>query len=305
MRDGGHGASRLGFRGSEDLGGGLRANFVLEAGINGPTGQGTLPGPGLAFTRQSAVGLSGSWGRVDAGRMYTPVFYQLVRADVFDVNGVFSQLNLIGQKDGQSGTSAFAFRTNRIIRYRSPEAENLVLDMAYAFGEASESSGGSGKSLGGSIGWNQGPVYVGYSFQKYHTATGQAPTSTPSVSKFQVFSGSFRVTDTVRLSGNYIHTSSKYPTPSANLINFGASWNVGLSRFLASAIQRKVDASARSQVGWTLGYDYMLSKRTLLYARVLHLNNRHGASATIAGIEVSPNSGDNVSLSGIGIRHNF
>ena len=90
MAEGGLAASRLGFRGSEDLGGGLRANFLLEGGIALDTGAGTLPGPGFAFTRQALVGLSGQWGSVDLGRMYTPMFYTLFRADPFGLNAVFS-----------------------------------------------------------------------------------------------------------------------------------------------------------------------------------------------------------------------
>lgn len=53
LEDGGSAASRIGFRGSEDLGGGLRAQFMLEAGVAPDTGPGTIPGPGLAFTRQA------------------------------------------------------------------------------------------------------------------------------------------------------------------------------------------------------------------------------------------------------------
>lgn len=61
-------SSNFGFRGTEDLGGGLKANFNVEMGISLDTGNGNIPGPNLAFTRQSWVGLSGNWGAVTFGR---------------------------------------------------------------------------------------------------------------------------------------------------------------------------------------------------------------------------------------------
>ena len=77
LEDGGSAASRIGFRGSEELGDGWRAHFMLEAGVTPDTGMGTIPGPSLAFTRQSFVGLSAPWGHIDMGRMYTPMFSAL------------------------------------------------------------------------------------------------------------------------------------------------------------------------------------------------------------------------------------
>ena len=80
-------------------------------------------------------------------------------------------------------------------------------------------------------------------------------------------------------------------TPASNLI-FGAT-------------QRKVADSERSQLAWTLGYDYYLSKRTVVYARWLRLLNRHGASASLGTIPVIAHSGNDVRVLATGIRHNF
>ncbi len=72
--------SRLGFRGSEDLGGGLKAIFTLEMGL--APDQGTLGQGGRGFGRQSFVGLEGPWGSVTAGRQYSMLFYSMLNADV-------------------------------------------------------------------------------------------------------------------------------------------------------------------------------------------------------------------------------
>jgi predicted porin len=68
--------SRLGFRGSDDLGDGLRALFVLEQGF--APDQGTLNQGGRAWGRQAYVGLSGAWGQLSLGRQYSQIFYSLI-----------------------------------------------------------------------------------------------------------------------------------------------------------------------------------------------------------------------------------
>ena len=140
LEDGGQTASRLGFRGAEDLGGGFDAHFTLEAGFAPDTGKGTLAGPEIAFTRQSFVGLSTPWGQVDAGRMYTPMFYTLFKADPYGVNSVFSPINLVAATDAQPGLLPFAARASNMVRYRTPAIAGFYADLAYAPGEASAAS---------------------------------------------------------------------------------------------------------------------------------------------------------------------
>ncbi|MDR0234608.1 MAG: porin, partial [Zoogloeaceae bacterium] len=72
--------SRLGIRGSESLGNGLEAVFVLENGF-APDQGGLLQG-GRLFGRQSTFGLRGSWGKIDVGRQWTTTFHAIVDADV-------------------------------------------------------------------------------------------------------------------------------------------------------------------------------------------------------------------------------
>ena len=67
--------SRLGFRGREDLGGGISAQFVLEMGIAPDSG--VLNQGGRGFGRQSFVGLNGPWGQVSLGRQYTMLFWSM------------------------------------------------------------------------------------------------------------------------------------------------------------------------------------------------------------------------------------
>jgi predicted porin len=77
-------ASRVGIRGTEDLGGGLRAEFVIENGF--APDMGTAAQGGRLFGRQSWVGLSGGWGTLSLGRQYTMLFWSLLDADLLGPN---------------------------------------------------------------------------------------------------------------------------------------------------------------------------------------------------------------------------
>ena len=99
-------SSRLGFRGVEDLGGGLKASFWLEMGLATDTGRNaSIWGNGrlkhwarndnaLFFNRRSTVSLSNQWGELRLGRDYTPTFWSWTVFDPFGTNGVGSATNL-------------------------------------------------------------------------------------------------------------------------------------------------------------------------------------------------------------------
>src|ERR1700741_4278868 len=98
LTNSGYNASRLGFRGTEDLGGGLAASFWLEASLgneDGPAGGGTnnfTAGSNQFFNRRSTVSLSGAFGEVRLGRDYTPTFWNDTVFDPFGALGVGTNL---------------------------------------------------------------------------------------------------------------------------------------------------------------------------------------------------------------------
>jgi predicted porin len=303
LTDGGVYASRLGFRGTEDLGGGTFANFNLEAGINADTGTGTLPGPGLAFTRTSKIGLGGTLGLVEAGRMFTPLFNSVSRGDPFGFNTVYSPLGLIGLADGQAGIVSYASRANNMLYYRTPNSLPVMAHVAYALGEAAGNR--SGDLFGGSLGYNNESLFVSYAFQKTHGGTAAAPLPKPRVSNYQALTVAYAVRPQLKLYGDVIRAGSGDPAiANARLGVLGVSWKWGASEFRAAAARREVDGSPRGQREWILGYDYNLSKRTGVYARLLHLQNRGGSTATAAGLPIDATGGNGTSF-GVGVRHTF
>ena len=85
---GGNVNSRLGFRGVEDLGNGLKATFNLESGFSADDGTNYMGQDGLAFTRTSTVGLAGNFGEVRLGRMLTSSYLAVSRYDAFGDTGI-------------------------------------------------------------------------------------------------------------------------------------------------------------------------------------------------------------------------
>jgi predicted porin len=147
-QSGGLAGSRFGLRGSEDLGGGLRANFTLEGGVNlddGTSGQG-----GAMFGRQAHVGLSGSFGSVSLGRQYTALYAATNDHSLFTSAPAGPSTALIGGFGGgyelvrgasatgvppQAGATGNGgpVRVNNSIKYESPSLAGFKLGPSTAW----------------------------------------------------------------------------------------------------------------------------------------------------------------------------
>ncbi|WP_430407239.1 porin [Hydrogenophaga sp.] len=128
MSQDGIASSRLGFRGVEDLGGGMSAGFWLEAGLNPDTG---TPA-GVQFQRRSTVSLMGGFGEVRLGRDYTPTFWNHTVYDPFGTNGVGSSVNTFTVLG--SGATTLV-RANNSLSYFTPNLGGFGAQVMYSFKE--------------------------------------------------------------------------------------------------------------------------------------------------------------------------
>lgn len=283
LENGVRNGTRLGFRGTEDLGGGLAANFVLETGISADTG-GFNQG-GLAFGRQSYVGLSGNFGTVKLGRQYSPLFQAVDSIDPFGTGLAGASTNImIGQT-----------RMNNAMNYSTPEMGGFSAQAAYGFGEVAGDTAKS-RALGFSVGYANGPAKA---VLAYHNTNNAADTNT---TKNTILGGSFNfgvATAYLAFAANKDDTAV-YDNRDALI---GVSAPFGASTLLASYIRhddRTVANKDANQVA--VGYAYAMSKRTNFYTSYAHISNDNGAAfavgnATGAG---SGNKGFNV-----GLQHRF
>jgi len=301
--------SRLGFKGTEDLGGGLSAFFLLESGINidaGSSGQG-----GLMFGRQAYVGVKGDFGTLTAGRQYTPEYLTLAFADPFGTGFAGDAANIMPN----SGTGAS--RMDNTLKYVTPSFDGFTGELAYGFGETAGDTS-TGRQIGAAIGYTSGPfaVRLGYHKRNNDTTTLKntedgkttllAATYDFGVAKAHLAYGINKGLNSSPLR----NTANPYgsliaPTASTDSTDFllGVTMPFGSNKILASYI-RKDDKTTKNQDASQLAvaYIYSLSKRTDLYAAYARIDNKNGAGYTV-GSAIEAGSGD--SALHLGIRHSF
>jgi len=144
--------SRFGLKGSEDLGGGLKAIFQLENGFDVNTG--ALSSSGTIFNRQSFIGLSGdNWGTLTAGRQYDPLVDMI---QPLTGDGYFgSTFATPGDVDNNDNS----FRVNNSVKYVSPVWSGFQIEGMYALGGVAGSTG-SGQTWSGAATYATGPFSV-------------------------------------------------------------------------------------------------------------------------------------------------
>jgi len=148
-------SNRLGFRGIEDLGGGLRAGFWIEGGMTPDNGTAA----GQTWQRRSTVSLLGNWGEVRLGRDYTSTFWNTTIFDPFGTNGVGSYLN-VGLNVLGTGAQTYV-RANNTVGYFLPSS------LGGLYGQAQVSAGegvDANKQVSGRVGYAAGPLNVAVSF---------------------------------------------------------------------------------------------------------------------------------------------
>jgi predicted porin len=301
--------SRLGFRGAEDLGNGLRAVFDLESGFNSDTG-GQRGGPAdRLFDRIATVGLAGDFGQIRLGRDTTPTYNAAGLNDLLG-HGYWGN------------TQGFGYTTVRIdnaIFYRSPVVQGFSGEAAGSFGGASSTgtstsvAGGSqvtesltaadrlGRYYGGRLAYEMGPV-------KANAAYGQVDI-TPGVRVREVVAGASYDFGMIKAGVGYYRA---HPSGADRLrgVNVGASMKVGTGTLLAQFYQIKFDSATNAPRANTFGlaYSYPVSRRTSLYASVgaLHNNGAAAFSLRSASEVLIPSSiGENPRALSLGLRHVF
>ncbi|MBI5275786.1 MAG: porin [Burkholderiales bacterium] len=330
---GSYNTSRIGFRGTEDLGGGLSASFWLEAGLNtddgtgqasntnnqsnggGASGSCTVTGAtpaaagtpvacsstvalngtqSVTFNRRSTVSLAGNWGEIRLGRDYVPQYWNRSTFDPFGVVGVGQ--NVIHTL---AITGVTSVRASNSVGYLLPRTLGGFYGQAmYYAGEnlSSAATHRDGSGYGVRLGFTSGPFNMA-------VATG----------------------------------STRYAAGRVRQSNVGGQWNFGVGRLMA---QYEAEANGANEAkGWlvgglvpvgpgevrlaysrmtidpassamdrrsskvAVGYVHNLSKRTALYGTLAHVSNSGGATLGLGGSVTAANSSSR-GLD-VGIRHSF
>lgn len=287
--------SRLGFRGSEDLGNGLKAIFTLEAGVSPDVG-----GP-VSFQRQSFLGLEGSWGRITAGRQYSPAFIAL---DPFEATaGADRTAGLLHRKSG-SVTRGYQVRFDNMIKYRSPTMAGFSIDAGYWNGTEIASDDNDVRKQGRGYGltgmYKNGPFSGAVVTQRFISNDTGGRAATHGV-------GASYDLGMATLYGLYTHDkeSGSQGSGKANSYSLGVAVPVTAAGTLSvsyGARDESGEAGAEDAKGASVYYLHDLSKRTTLYTGYSQINNDSNADY---GFNFTPAPGDTVRVVMAGVRHRF
>ncbi|MEG0937142.1 MAG: porin [Comamonas sp.] len=310
----GNQTSRLGLRGTEDLGGGLKAGFWLEGELGTDIGAGSGATGPLDFKRESTVRLSGNFGEVRLGRETTPTFRAGSKYDLFSSTGVgqfYGYKAWNGTVGAAYGADDNTIRANNMVSYSSPNFSGFTANLSYAFDEK-QGLNKTGRYAGGNVGYDNGPLSVTAAYGSLSGGTGDRD-------EFSVGAGyNFGVAKVVGLAQQVKYKSDVLGVSSAKYNNYllGVSapvGGVGEVKAQYAFYDQQGDAKAH-QV--SLGYVHNLSKRTALYGTVAYLKNQKGSQMSLNAKNVNNNVDTRTNLSGVttganqtgvqvGIRHAF
>jgi predicted porin len=310
LQSGGLAGSRLGFRGNEDLGGGLRALFTIESGINlddGTNGQGAFWG------RQAFVGLSSAGvGQLTLGRQYGSLYALSGDFSEF-ANGVYGPSTaVIGGFGGYepvrgSANSATAnggpARVNNSARLESASFGGVKVGALWGFGEAAGSTTGT-RVADAWVRYTGGPLDAMLSFvDDKVNATGFSVRSISGAAAYSF--------GAARLTGGYISVDDRSSTNADGQGYWvGGDYRFGQHLVKAQFVENKADnVNAGKTQALGAGYQFDLSRRTAIYTSLTHFKNEgttyanRWASALPAGLTNADER--DVTEFALGVRHSF
>lgn len=303
--------SRIGFRGTEDLGGGLQALFTLEAGLLVDTG-GLSQGNRL-FGRQASVGLKGDFGTVTIGRQVNMTFMATLKSDVMGPN-LFS----ISSIDPYIPNA----RSDNAVGYFG-SFHNVVLGATYSTGRDNSAAGGPGATnCGGEVAGNakacrqitglagyETPAYgfnVAYDIMYGNTGAANGLTSSNNSDKRLMLNGYFKAGE-AKIGGGVMDRSTHAASglTESDLYYLGVSYPLTPVLTLDTQVAHRNLKNSGNDVTLLVGrLTYYLSKRTAVYAALGRMKNSGTSAVSLdAGGTVGAGKTQNGLMTGL--RHSF
>jgi predicted porin len=316
-------SSQLGFRGTEDLGGGMKANFWLEAGLSNDSGAGgatttnnqaagtgtsatALGSQGLTFNRRSTVSLTGGFGEIRLGRDYTPQFWNWTVYDPFGTNGVGTNRAMLGSValGGTTGsTTGTAVRASNSVTYLYNHGANATyaagnqglhaaVQMYYGENVSTSATPNDGDGTGIRVGYNAGPLSAAVGYGQTKFAAGNMTMTN--------FGASYNL-GVANLIAQITKDQLGTVKGDGMLLGMTAPMGAGLVRASYSTYENKATLADSQQVA--VGYVHNLSKRTRAYVTYANVKNGNGATAALGGATGVANKAS--SGFDIGMTHSF
>jgi len=266
LDDGNMQRSFIGFRGSEDLGGGLRAVFRLESYLRIDRGSAGRDSGDPFWGREASVGLSGAFGTTVLGRTVSPLYRATVNFNPFGESVGFSPS--ARQYFGTRGVVLGDSRWNNSLSYNNNVSDSpLRINVAANFSEDPPGGPTTGRNYGGSIAYITGPFAVSLAAEKIQNSPLPVPGGFERQVAFQL--GATYDFNILRVYGQVGRVKTEATVDDqAILYQLGVAVPFGNSLVMASYGNSHVKSSVRAVTDriTSIGYDYFLSKNTDIYA---------------------------------------
>jgi predicted porin len=291
------GGSRIGFKGVEDLGGGMKAAFQLETGYCADSAAGApnfCTGSNQFMGRQAHGDLTGAFGAISAGRQYSLGFNNLSTIDPFGT-GFAGQVNNSTAGGLVYMVDPSGIRLNNSATYSTPNMGGFTASVETSLGEQT-GNWRSGRETGAALTYASGPVYAGFSFYDVNNAAG-----TGAGKKVYLLGATWDL-GVIKLHALGQRVTGPSTLDHANVMA-GVTVPVAGGNVMASYVRHNDRTSAdqdANQIG--VGYLYPLSKRTSVYTAFARIQNLHGA-AYLVGNATEQGTGDKAF--NFGVVHNF
>lgn len=281
--------SRLGFKGTHDLGNGLKGLYQIEAAVDADESGGELA------TRNTFVGLEGGFGLVRIGFFDTPI------------KSVGSSVDLFGDQVGDAASIRrrayspdFDQRENNIIGYTTPSMGGFAVDLAYSTNvsgsEISAPIPDDDSAIAAAVSYKTKQLYVALGFEKYE--------SDPSLIRL----GAYYDFGSLRITGLAQAGQDDPALDDSTVLGLGARYTMGNFAIKGQVYTLRAD-NDRDATMFAIGGDYKLAKNVTTYVTFAHVSNDDASRLTpyrdAGDINLRPAAGDDASGLGIGIIYNF
>ena len=290
LEDGGVDGSRFGLKGSEDLGGGLKAIFTLEQGFtldNGAAGTTTdAAGKAVnaAFSREATVGLQGNFGTVKLGKQYN-AFDDVSGAAATVFDGALTPMNNVFE------SGVFATNDNNTVKYLSPTFSGFSGSVSYSFGENKTATVDATNNYALAGQYANGPFAAGIGYAvKDLGAAGE--------DKATRLNGSYNLgVATLKASYGLVDFANNNETNEYEIgVDYPVASNLVLSAGYAfSKKENGAGAKLSETNGFGLAAAYLLSKRTTAYVGATQATTENAA-----GVDTAKKT-----VYAVGVKHNF
>jgi predicted porin len=285
-------SSLLGVRGTEDLGGGLKAFFQLETAFKPDQNDTTFA------ARNSGVGLQGGWGSVLLGRWDSPYKSATIAVDPF------GDLTIGGITGINNDRGNFDRRTQNVVQYWSPNFAGFAVRASYGANEGKTATLDPSE-MAVSLTWGKGPIYLFYAYEKLEDAS-----ATLREQEGNSLGGSW-VIGPVKLGGLYAEYKKTGLTKKKSYMLNGV-WTVAKHQFIYQYQDAQDGGASGTEQpeasSHTLGYQYNFSRRTFFLAQYVKVDNNNSAGTSYGNFgsnALTISNGQDPQGFAVGLRHVF